>query len=118
MNSRATVWVAGIVAWVSSLAALAQPSGGPYGPVQQTYTVPANAGRVHHVAPNGEATANGSSLEDPTSLAAAMARTVTGDVIVLRGGTYRTGDLKFNQGMSPSSAQQDCAFPAIETALR
>ena len=80
------------------LAALAQPSGGPYGPIPQSYAVPTE-GTVHYVAPDGDAAAPGSSPERPTTLEAAIARVVTGDSIVLRGGTYRTGGLQLNQGI-------------------
>ena len=78
----------------------AQPSGGPYGPVPQTYAVPADAAHVYYVAPDGQADAAGTALAAPTSLESAIARAVTGDVIVLRGGLYRTGDLQLNQGVT------------------
>lgn len=79
--------------------AMAQPSGGPYGPIPQIYEVPA-AGTVYYVAPNGDANAPGTSLARPTTLESAIARVVTGDAIVLRGGTYRTGSLQLNQGIT------------------
>lgn len=78
---------------------MAQPSGGPYGPVRQTYTLPDIKGTVYYVAPNGKAGAQGTSLNAPTTLVAAIARAVTGDAIILRGGTYRTGDLRLNQAV-------------------
>lgn len=78
----------------------AQPSGGPYGPLQQTYEVPPDAGHVYYVAPDGQADAPGSSPDAPTTLAAAIGRVVTGDAIILRGGTYRTGSLVLNQGIT------------------
>ena len=37
----------------------AQPSGGPYGPQPQTYEIPAGAGRVYYVAPDGKPEAAG-----------------------------------------------------------
>ncbi|AOS44472.1 hypothetical protein Verru16b_01534 [Lacunisphaera limnophila] len=77
----------------------AQPSGGPYGPLPQTYEVPATAAHVYYVAPDGAADAPGT-LEKPTTLAAAVTRVVTGDAIILRGGTYRTGGLFLNQGIT------------------
>src|SRR5690606_36589711 len=77
----------------------AQPSGGPYGPVHQRYEVP-TTGTVYFVAPDGDAAAPGTDLRRPTTLEAAMARVVTGDAIVLRGGTYRTGGLQLNQGIT------------------
>ena len=42
----------------------------------------------------------GTARAQPTTLEAAMARVVTGDAIVLRGGSYRTGDLTLNQGIT------------------
>lgn len=81
-------------------AMLAAPSGGPYGPVQRHYTVPANAGHVYYVAPDGLPAAAGTDVAGPTSLAAALERVVTGDAIILRGGTYRTGGLLLNQSIT------------------
>ncbi len=78
----------------------AQPSGGPYGPVQQTYAVPAGAVHVYYAAPDGKADATGTTLEQPTTLETAISKAVTGDAIILRGGTYRTGGLRFNQGIT------------------
>lgn len=75
----------------------AQPSGGPYGPIQQRYVVPEGAAHVYYVAPDGKVEAAGTSLSEPTSIESAIERAVTGDAIILRGGTYRTGDLRFNQ---------------------
>jgi len=77
----------------------AQPSGGPYGPIQQRYEVPADAAHVHYVAPDGSADAAGT-LAAPTTLAEAIARASTGDAIILRGGTYRTGSLRLSQGVT------------------
>ena len=77
----------------------AQPSGGPYGPVPQTYAVP-KAAHVYYVAPDGKSEAGGTSLAEPTTLEAAIERVVTGDAIVMRGGTYRTGGLRLNQGIT------------------
>jgi len=78
---------------------LAQPSGGPYGPVTQTYSLP-EAERIFYVAPNGRPDASGSNLNQPTTLATAIAKARTGDAIVLHGGLYRTGNLRFNQGIT------------------
>ncbi|MBI4622339.1 MAG: right-handed parallel beta-helix repeat-containing protein [Verrucomicrobia bacterium] len=82
------------------MAGRAQPSGGPYGPIQQSYAPPVGAVHVYYVAPDGQADSPGTALAQPTTLEAAMARVVTGDAIVLRGGTYRTGDLTLNQGIT------------------
>jgi hypothetical protein len=81
-------------------AAHAQPSGGPYGPVAQVYEVPKGAAHVYFAAPDGKADAPGTSLDAPSTLEAVIPRAVTGDAIILRGGTYRTGGLVFNQGIT------------------
>jgi hypothetical protein len=78
----------------------AQPSGGPYGPIQETYAVPAGATHVYYVAPDGKDDAAGVTLEQPTTLEAAISKAVSADAIILRGGTYRTGGLRFNQGIT------------------
>ena len=85
---------------LGSLPVQAQPSGGPYGPIQQSYALPEKAAHIYYVAPDGKADAAGTALDQPTTLEAAIARVVTGDAIVLRGGTYRTGGLKLNQGIT------------------
>lgn len=79
---------------------VAQPPGGPYGPVPQRYSVPSQAAHVYYVAPDGNPDAAGTTLAAPTTLEAAVARGVTNDAIILRGGTYRTGGLVFNQGLT------------------
>jgi len=79
---------------------IAQPSGGPYGPVQRTYAVPKDAAHVFFVAPDGSPDARGDTLEQPASLETAIARAVTGDAVILRGGVYRTGGLLLNQGIT------------------
>jgi parallel beta-helix repeat protein len=78
---------------------LAQPSGGPYGPIPQTYNIPTVRGKIYYVAPDGKAEASGEKLTAPTTLANAIKCARTGDAIILRGGTYRTGNLIFNQGL-------------------
>lgn len=85
---------------MTAIPALAQPSGGPYGPVQQTYPVPPHAAQVYFVSSDGNTNASGTQLDAPTTLGSALAQVVTGDVIVLRGGTYRTGNLEVNQGVT------------------
>jgi hypothetical protein len=86
---------------------IAQPSGGPYGPIQQTYSVPADAPHVYYVAPDGSSDAAGAAPAEPTTLEAAIERVVTGDAIVLRGGTYRTGNLKLNQQVTIQPYQDE-----------
>ena len=85
---------------LGALPAGAQPTGGPYGPVPQTYSVPANAAHIYYVAPDGTADVAGTSLAEPTTLESAIERVVTGDAVILRGGTYRTGGLLLNQGIT------------------
>lgn len=80
-------------------AAHAQPTGGPYGPIEQRYEVPTR-GTVYYVAPDGRAEAAGTALGAPTTLESAISRVVTGDAIILRGGVYRTGNLVLNQGIT------------------
>jgi parallel beta-helix repeat protein len=77
----------------------AQPSGGPYGPIDQRYEIP-QTGKVYFVAPDGKSDTPGVELAHPTTIEAAMERVVTGDAIVLRGGIYRTGGLVLNQGIA------------------
>lgn len=78
----------------------AQPSGGPYGPIKQNYKLPEATGTIYYVAPDGKASADGDQLTAPTSIESAVERAKSGDAIVLRGGVYRTGDLKFNQSIT------------------
>lgn len=78
----------------------AQPSGGPYGPVAQTYEMPKIKGKIYYVAPDGKIDNSGQSIEQPASIEAAFSKVSTGDAIVLRGGTYRTGNLILNQGIT------------------
>ncbi len=82
------------------VALVAQPSGGPYGPVRLTYELPDAAGRIFFVAPDGKAENSGEELSVPTTIEAALEQATTGDAIVMRGGTYRTGNLIFNQGIT------------------
>lgn len=96
---RGPVFPALLAGLLASTLAPAQPSGGPYGPVQQRYELP-QARTILYVAPDGDANADGTRLEKPTTLAAAIARVSTGDAIILRGGIYRTGGLRLNQGIT------------------
>ena len=84
----------------------AQPSGGPYGPIDQRYELP-KTGKVYFVAPDGKADAAGTELAQPTTIEAAMDRVATGDAIVLRGGIYRTGGLVLNQGITIEPYQEE-----------
>lgn len=78
--------------------AVGWPSGGPYGPIHQSYPWPSNAAHVYVVVPDGRADAPGT-LEQPTSIESAIARASAGDAIVMRGGVYRVGGLALNQGI-------------------
>jgi hypothetical protein len=79
---------------------MGQPSGGPYGPVQQLYELPKDANKIYYVSPDGNAEATGAAIDKPTTIEEALKQAVTNDAIILRGGTYRTGALKFNQGIT------------------
>lgn len=92
---------------VATVPLAAQPSGGPYGPIQQRYAIP-KAAHVYYVAPDGRAEASGATLDQPTTLESAIARVVSGDAVILRGGLYRTGGLTLSQGitMQPYADEQ------------
>ena len=81
-------------------ALIAQPSGGPYGPIRQAYKLPGGPGKIYYVAPDGQAGQTGESLSTPATIEAAIERVKTGDAIIMRGGTYRTGNLTLNQGIT------------------
>ena len=83
----------------SIIKANAQPSGGPYGPLEKTYIIPNISGMVYYVSPTGDLNASGKTINTPTTLKNAIANVVTGDAIILRGGIYRVGDLKLNQSI-------------------
>ncbi|HEY8993076.1 MAG TPA: right-handed parallel beta-helix repeat-containing protein [Lacunisphaera sp.] len=104
MKVRLPRWLASLSSLLSFLTCLsilsAQPSGGPYGPLPQSYEVPKQAPHVYYVAPDGSAAAPGNSVEAPTTIESVLPRVVTGDAIILRGGTYRTGGLVLNQGVT------------------
>ena len=83
-----------------SLIVNAEPSGGPYGPIRQTYDLPEVSGKIYYVAPDGKAESSGETLQKPTTIEKAIEKVVTGDAIVVRGGVYRTGELVLNQGIT------------------
>ena len=101
------VWLCIALIFTGSLTTQAQPSGGPYGPVLKTYELP-KAANIYYVSPDGDAEAPGTDLNQPTTLEAAISRVVTDDAIILRGGVYRTGDLRLSQGviMQPYADEQ------------
>lgn len=89
-----------LILFSMTLPLMAQPSGGPYGPIGQTYELPPVKGIIYYVAPDGKAEVSGKSLENPTSIEEAIKHVNSGDAIVMRGGIYRTGNLVFNQGIT------------------
>ncbi len=78
----------------------AQPSGGPYGPVQKNYELPKVSGNIYYVAVDGKTDQSGESINNPTTIESAIEKVKTGDAIILRGGIYRTGNLILNQGIT------------------
>jgi len=78
---------------------LANPYEGPYGPIETNYELPP-AKHIYFVAPDGVSDATGTELSQPTTIESALSRVVSGDAIILRGGVYRTGELKLNQGIT------------------
>jgi parallel beta-helix repeat protein len=86
--------------WFGIMHLAAQPSGGPYGPVTQTYSLPVGGGRIFYVAVDGRADRSGETLAEATTLEAAIERVRTNDAIIMRGGEYRTGNLLLNQGIT------------------
>jgi len=100
LGNRAQVRAILLPLFLGGISCLAQPSGGPYGPVQQSYAVPADAAHIYFVAPDGKADSVGGGPDAPTTLESAVDRATTADAIVMRGGMYRTGNLKLNQGIT------------------
>ena len=92
-----------------------QPSGGPYGPIPQTYELPVVSGTIYYISPDGKTDADGKSLKTPTTLENAISKVITGDAIVLRGGTYRTGDLMLNQSIVMQPYQDE--IPVVKGTL-
>ena len=103
---------------LAPLSGRAQPSGGPYGPIPQTYPVPAKAAHVYYVAPDGKADAAGTTLAEPTTLEAAIERVASGDAIVMRGGTYRTGGPGFPPGAGGHRQHRRQCLPRVPRAGR
>lgn len=70
-----------------------------FGPRAQTYELPVVPGVTYYVSPDGNLSSDGLSPDSPTTIEAAIVKVVSGDAIIMRGGTYRTGNLIFNQGI-------------------
>jgi parallel beta-helix repeat protein len=85
---------------ISTVTLNAQLPDDVYGPVNQFYQVPSVKGTIRYVAVDGKKENSGSDPEKSTTLNAAVAASKSGDAIILRGGTYRTGNLVFNQGIT------------------
>jgi len=96
-----------LVIFTCSSKGFAQPSGGPYGPVATSYKIPSEANNVWYVAPDGKSEQTGKTIDQPIALEEAIKKAVTGDAIILRGGTYRTGNLIFNQGITLQPYQDE-----------
>ena len=97
---KTSKWLFAVILLVMVVPLMAQPSGGPYGPVSQDYEIPHDANTVYYVAPDGHTNNDGLSVENPTTLKSAIAKVVTNDAIIMRGGTYRNGNLELNQGVT------------------
>lgn len=67
---------------------------GPFGPQVKYYPIPENP---VFVSPDGDEFVDGASINEPTTIEKAILQAKTGNTIVLRGGVYRTGNLKFNK---------------------
>jgi parallel beta-helix repeat protein len=90
----------GVGVWSCQEAPPVQEDDIVYGPVQQSYELPENAGTIYYVAPDAQAESAGLSLDHPTTIETALTSAITGDAVIMRGGTYRTGNLTFNQGIT------------------
>jgi parallel beta-helix repeat protein len=96
-----------LITILSAVAVKAQPSGGPYGPIREYYQLPKVPGTIYYVAPDGKPDQTGESISNPTTIESAIERVKTGDAIVMRGGTYRVGNLVFNQGITIQPYQDE-----------
>jgi hypothetical protein len=85
---------------ISFVPIFAQPSGGPYGPIRQNYNIPKDANKIYYVSPNGQSENSGEKLDKPATIDSVIGKAVSGDAIIMRGGTYRTGNLILNQGIT------------------
>ena len=101
-NFNKLFWVGYIISFflLGIISLSAQPSGGPYGPIAQIYELPKVDGKIYYVSPDGKTEDSGANLDNPTTIETAIERVRTGDAIVMRGGTYRTGNLMLNQGIT------------------
>lgn len=86
-----------------------------YGPLSQIYDLPTVNGVIYYVAPDGNSESDGLKIDYPTTIEAAISKVATGDAIVMRGGTYRTGNLTFNQGITIQAYRDE--LPVIKGTL-
>jgi len=91
-----SVWITSVL--LSQM--IAQPSGGPYGPIHQSYELPSVPGKIYYVSVDGKSDQSGEELSNPTTIESAIEKVKTSDAIVMRGGTYRSGNLILNQGIT------------------
>jgi hypothetical protein len=96
MFKKISLTIAVLEIFVCSIT-MAQPSGGPYGPVDQFYSIPETSAGIYYVAPDGDVTEPGTNQGKPTTIEQAFRQVVSGDYIILKGGVYRTGNLVLNQ---------------------
>lgn len=96
---------------------VAQTSGGPYGSVVKSYEIPETSGRIFYVAVDGKKEQTGKDLSVPKTIESAIADAKTGDVIILRVVTYRTGKLVFNQEIFTALWEQslECTQHRLES---
>jgi len=57
-----------LIILLSGFILIAQPSGGPYGPLHKTYELPKVSGKVYYVSPDGISNATGTDISKPTTL--------------------------------------------------
>jgi len=69
-----------------------------YGPRSLSYDLPKDAGSIWYAGATTEG--DGQSPESPASLSSILPRLRTGDAVILRGGTYRTGSWTLNQSIT------------------
>ncbi len=61
-----------VIILLSVMPLMAQPSGGPYGPVRQPWPVPQTGGRIFYVAPDAISEASGETVAALTTIESAI----------------------------------------------
>ena len=82
MFKRISLIIAVLEIFVCSIT-MAQPSGGPYGPVDQSYSIPETSAGIYYVAPDGNVNEPGTNQDEPTTIEQAFRQVVSGDYIIL-----------------------------------